>query len=125
MSKKRKTPRQQPPAQSQAPAPRLLKQKTKPKKLQKGFLSLTPLEAEVFLEMKEENQRLKMAEAQVQAQWQALLERHNKIVVALGKTHRLDFRFKVTVNEKGTGLNYEEVRDDSAEGDAAGPGPKA
>ena len=125
MSKKRKTPRQQPPEQSQTqrPSPKLLKAKTK--KARKGYISLSPLEVEIFLEMKQENQRLQIQEAQTRAQGQVLLERHNKIVVALGKTHRLDFRFKVAVNEKGNGLNYEEVVDDSAEGDTAGASPKA
>jgi len=125
MSKKRKSPRQQPPAQGQTqrPSPKLLKKAKK--KPRKGFLDLSPLEWEVFQEMKAESQRIQIAEAQLQAQRQVLLERHAKIVAALAKTHRLDCRIKVVVNQRGTGVNYEEVMDDNAEGDAAGPSPKA
>lgn len=97
----------------------------KHKKLQKGFISLTPVEVEVFLEMKAESQRIQIGRAQLQAQEQTLIKRHVKIVAALAKTHRLDCRIKVMVNQKGTGLNYEEVKDDGAEGDAAGPSPEA
>ena len=109
--------KQKPSLRPQAPKPQR-KGKRKPRR---GTLPLTPFEQKIFQEMGAENDRLRAAQVQLNAQYAELTRKHNEAVRALGETHGMDFVFKVELNQARDGINWTEVMDDETQGDGAGP----
>ena len=110
---KRKSPRQRPPPQSQTQRPQPRAVPKDPPKPKRGTINLNPFEAELLQAMVQEGLQLEAQVQQIQAQIQALKARRGKMLKACGETHNLPPLFKVTLNDKGAGLNWQEVREDA------------
>lgn len=115
--------RQKPPAQSQSlrqqpPQP----QRKTPKALKKGTIALTVFEQEVFREMAVENVRIIESLKELHNDRQLLEVKQSRICQALGDTHKIECRFTVRMNQAGTAINWDEVKDNGKEtpGDGGG-----
>lgn len=106
--------RQRPPAQSQRPQPPPPQRKT-PKALKKGTINLTVFEQEVFREMAVENVRIVESLKQLHNDRQLLEVKQSRICQALGDTHEIECKFSVRMNQAGTAINWDEVKDDGKE----------
>lgn len=80
-------------------------------------------EQEVFREMASENLRIVESLKQLHNDRQLLEVKQNRICQALGDTHKIECQFTVRMNQAGTAINWEEVKDDGKEtpaGDGGG-----
>ena len=102
-----------------------LPKKARLPKLRKGHLPLTAFEQAMFRGMMKQGQQLQAEQAILNRKDQELRERHSIALEALGKTHGMDFDFNVELNQKGTALNWTEVKNDGPQGDTAATGGEA
>lgn len=69
----------------------------------------------MFREIASENLRIVESLKQLHNDRQLLEVKQNRLCQALGDTHKIECRFTVRMNQAGTAINWDEVKDDDKE----------